>query len=244
MPSARLDRSRRERGCWSVPAGRFPPRPADRTGDVGLRPKDGSLPPASQYGGDQIELEITAEELFRTIFNRHYRSVYNLFRRRGFSREESMDLTQDTFLRVYKSMGRFGGLGSQEGWILTIATNVWKNEIRKRRAAMRRAQEVSLDDPGRRDPTAFLDRRAAREFENPGALETLLTEEKIDLVDQALQTLAPQMKRCFLLRFNQNLRYREIAELMQVSVETVKSHIYQAKLRLREEIERALGRNG
>ncbi len=187
---------------------------------------------------------IAADKLFQTIFNRYYRSVYNLFRRRGFSREESLDLTQETFLRVYKSMGQFSGLGSQEGWILTIATNVWKNEIRKRRTAMRDAQEISLDDTGPRDPMAAVESQAGKKFEKPGALETLLTEEKFDLVQRALQSLAPQMKRCFLLRFSHDLRYREIAEIMEVSVETVKSHIYQAKLRLKDEIEQVLGEGG
>lgn len=187
---------------------------------------------------------MAADKLFQRIFDRYYRPICNFFRRRGFSREESMDLTQDTFLRVYKSMGQFGGLGSQEGWILTIATNVWKNEIRKRRTAMRDAHEVSLQASGESNPTAAIEKRAARRWESLGALETVLNKERLDLVAQALQKLAPQMKQCFLLRFNQNLRYREIATIMNVSVETVKSHIYQAKRRLKEELDRALGSEG
>lgn len=187
---------------------------------------------------------MSADELFQRIFDRYYRPVYNFFRRRGFTREESMDLTQDTFLRVFKSMGQFGGLGSQEGWILAIATNVWKNEIRKRRTAMRDAHEISLDATGDSDPAAAVEKSAARRSKSLGALETVLTKERVDLVTRALHKLAPQMKQCFLLRFNQNLRYREIATIMDVSVETVKSHIYQARRRLKEEVERILGSEG
>jgi RNA polymerase sigma-70 factor (ECF subfamily) len=50
---------------------------------------------------------------------------------------------------------------------------------------------------------------------------------------RALQDLPEQMRRCFILRFDQQLRYREIAAVMQISIQTVKSHLHQARERLK-----------
>jgi RNA polymerase sigma-70 factor (ECF subfamily) len=64
----------------------------------------------SQTGGER-------EETFRLIFDRYYRSVYRFFEKRGFSTEECQDLTQETFLRVYKGMATFRGEARFETWL-------------------------------------------------------------------------------------------------------------------------------
>src|SRR5215210_9591525 len=83
----------------------------------------------------------TPEELFQ----QYYRPVVAFFTRRGFSVEESRDLAQETFLRVYKHMESFRGESSVETWLFQIAGNLYKNTLRTRQTLKRDAQEVPLE---------------------------------------------------------------------------------------------------
>jgi RNA polymerase sigma-70 factor (ECF subfamily) len=60
--------------------------------------------------------------------------------------------------------------------------------------------------------------------------------EAVERLLMALRRFPPQMRRCFLLRFDQGLKYREIAAVMHLSIETVKSQLGQARQRLRSEV--------
>ncbi|MEM7354309.1 MAG: sigma-70 family RNA polymerase sigma factor, partial [Acidobacteriota bacterium] len=72
--------------------------------------------------------------------------MFHFFRRRGFGIEQSQDLTQETFLRVFEALPAFRGESRFETWLLRIARNLLAQELRSRRVAKRRGQEVSLDD--------------------------------------------------------------------------------------------------
>jgi RNA polymerase sigma-70 factor (ECF subfamily) len=162
----------------------------------------------------------TPEELFR----RYHRPVVAFFMKRGFSSEDSRDLAQETFLRVYSKWDSFRGESSVETWLFQIASNLYKNTLRGQQTQKRDAQELSLDavvelETGERDP-----------------LRVVLTEEETRLLRDAMETLPPQMQQAVLLRVGQDLKYREIAELMHVSIETVKAHLYQARQHLRDRL--------
>jgi RNA polymerase sigma-70 factor (ECF subfamily) len=128
-------------------------------------------------------------------------------------------------------MDSFRHDASVETWLFTIAANVWRNEVRSRTASKREGREVPLEGLA----------------ESPGALSTelheaddplagLLEEERAGLLREALDELPAQMRRCLLLRLDQELKYREIAQVLQVSIETVKSQLFQARERLRQRL--------
>src|SRR5579872_5343693 len=97
--------------------------------------------------GDEASpgLEARNEESFRALYNRYYRRVFLFFTRVGFSTEESQDLVQDTFIRVYRGLGSFRGDASFETWLSNIAANIYRNERRRLRSAKRSAAETSID---------------------------------------------------------------------------------------------------
>ena len=64
----------------------------------------------------------------------------------------------------------------------------------------------------------------------------MLTGERSRLLREALEELPPQMKKAVLLRVTGDMKYREIAEEMEVSIETVKAHLYQARQHLRDRL--------
>jgi RNA polymerase sigma-70 factor (ECF subfamily) len=179
------------------------------------------------------------DEEFRRLFDRYFPSVLHFFLNRGIPYEDSRDLTQETFLRVYRSIGRFRGEASVQTWLFQIATNLWRNQVRHHKAGKREGKEVSLDGAMEKGFQLPADPSPAGRHEPAGPLSELLADERLQLLRRALDGLPPQMRRCVLLRIDQNLKYREIAEVMQIAIDTVKSQISQAKDRL----ERELGRH-
>jgi RNA polymerase sigma-70 factor (ECF subfamily) len=157
--------------------------------------------------------------------------VLAYFLRRGFSREDALDLTQDTFFRVYQYSEGFRGEASIRTWIHEIAKSIGDNEVRRLLTKKRKAQGnvISLE-------AAAEDGIAIPEDRRPGALEELLKEEKKRKLYEVVKKMSPRMRRCVLLRIHGNLKYREIAALMGTSIGTVKAQLAQAKDMLEKEL--------
>src|SRR5688572_14394889 len=85
------------------------------------------------------------EQVSREIFDRHWRSVAGAFYRKGHPRERVQELTQETFLRVFKKLETFRGDSFLAGWILRIAASLHVDEIRQASSQMRTATVISLD---------------------------------------------------------------------------------------------------
>jgi len=172
------------------------------------------MPPSAPGGED-----------FRQLFDRFYRPVVHFFVRRGFTKEESSDLAQETFLRIHRGLSGYRSEASEATWLFRIARNVEANMLRDRAALKRSAEEeVALDDlvdSSRTLPAAS----------GPGPEEQLLSEESHRVLRQAVQTLPRQMRRCLVLRL-EDLKYREIADLQGISLQAVRSHLGQARKRL------------
>jgi RNA polymerase sigma-70 factor (ECF subfamily) len=145
---------------------------------------------------------------------------------RNLSPEEIEDLTQETFLRVYRKGQAFRVADEFERWLFTIAVNVLRNDARSRRAEKRSGRETSLS----RVQEGSLPEVAARGVD---PLTESLQKESQAKVGEALAELPPQMRRCATLRYQMDFKYPEIATLTGVSVETVKAHLYQARRKLK-----------
>jgi len=174
---------------------------------------------------------------FPEVFLRFCGPVFKFFRRYRFTEDESNDLTQETFLRVYKGWTGFRGEAQLKTWILQIARHIALNEFRKRSALKRDGAEVSLeestqnaDDEGQRNGIW------ARGDIDGTPLQDALKAERRTLLCQELLQLPPQMRRCVQLRVHEDLKYREIAEILGISIETVKAHLFQARQKLKEKL--------
>jgi RNA polymerase sigma-70 factor (ECF subfamily) len=182
---------------------------------------------------EQFQAGVDTEESFRGIFQLHHFRVEAFFRRKGFSEEESRDLTQETFFRVFKSLSTFRRASSMISWLFGIVQHVYNNELRRRRAEKRDKLEVSLDVPAYDDgPLPLLEPVAGGE----DAISRLISRERSQALATALQSLPPQMRMCCRLRYERGLKYQEIATVMGISIETVKAHLHQARKRLTAEL--------
>lgn len=169
---------------------------------------------------------------FRALFDDYYRSVYRFFEKRGFTADECQDLAQDTFLRAHRGWARFRGEAQASTWLFQIAANTYVKEIKRRSAGKRTGTEVSLTAGTGHDYGLLL----AETLEDAGQhqpLEQLLDRERLSVVRDAVAALPDQMQRCVLLRVRQGLGNGEIATVLQLSPQTVKAHLFQARRRLK-----------
>jgi RNA polymerase sigma-70 factor, ECF subfamily len=172
------------------------------------------------------------EEAFERIFRRYYKPLYYFFRKRGCPDDQCQELAQEAFVRVYRSLPEFRGDSRFDTWLYQIASNLFRNMLRERSALKRYGTEIPLD-PLYEPAAAEADPWESRD---PSPLENLLGVERADLLRQAIQKLPRQMQRCVFLRIDAGLRYREIATLMNVSIDTVKAHLFQARQKLKSEL--------
>lgn len=169
---------------------------------------------------------LSPEDLFR----RHHNMVFGYFLKRT-NRADAEDLTQETFLNAFRGRQRFRGEAHQRTWVLVIAKNVFKNYVRHLKAQKRDAVEVSLDGPSSPGSTLSAPVIASRE---PGALDEALADERDELLRQALHSLPPRTRQIMRFAFVHGMKYRDIAQALEIEVNTVKSSVFQGKKKLRE----------
>jgi len=160
----------------------------------------------------------------RDLVDRYQRPVFALLSRMLFQRghQQSLeDLAQDTFLRVFKALPGFqrGGPARLSTWILTIATNLAIDHLRRRRVPT-----DALTDA--REP-------AANETSDAEAERRRLAE----VLRHAIDDLSPEYRAAFLLREYHEFEYTEIASTLQIDLGTVKSRLSRARAALRRSLE-------
>lgn len=179
----------------------------------------------------ELQAGVRAEANSRLIFERYYPWVRRFFKRLGHSPQESEDLAQDTFSQVFERIGSFRQDGSFKSWLFAVASNRHRNEHRRWSREKRNAPEISLDASADADVPG----------QDPAAVEILsdqvfYEQERREALARAMERLPPQMKEVLSLRIGQDLKYREVAVVLGISVETVKAHLFQARQRLRAEL--------
>ena len=187
----------------------------------------------------EIKQGLNVEANFQWLFERHYAQILRFFRRKGFDPEECRDLTQETFISVYKGVKDLRQPEQFESWLFTIAHNVWCSQIESRTAQKRSAKLLSLEDEGESEGRLPIVARLADSSADP--LTLTLEKEKLEKLREALQHLPQQMRRCAQLRVAHDLSYAEIAALLSISVNTVKAHLHQAQQALRSRLRSDFG---
>lgn len=177
---------------------------------------------------DQFRAGIDRDKAFQHLFQRFHSPVRRFFERKGFSSDESRDLTQETFIGVFRTLDTFRQESRFESWLFAVMANVYHNELRRRLTYKRNALEISLDVFD--SSLEIVEPRA--NFPERGPLESLIVKERREALRLALQALPDQMRMCCLLRYEKGLKYHEIATVMKISIETVKAHLHQARKRL------------
>ena len=150
---------------------------------------------------------------FEMLFERYRQPVWQFFRRRTPRPEVAEELSQDTFLAVLEGAGRYEQRGTFRSYLFGIAYNVLLAEKRK---AIHRATESLQDDAASQEP-----------FDpDPGIW-----------VRNALAGLDDDVREILMLREYEQLSYQEIAEVRGTPLNTVRSHLFRARVALKAALE-------
>ena len=152
---------------------------------------------------------------FEQILSFYEKAIYNYCLRILKNSYNAKDVTQETFIKVYTHRKSIDIEKNIKTWIFTIATNTAYDFLRGKK----RKNEVSLDD----------------ENETISSFETYYQEEGlISDVERALLQINSNYREALLLFYQQGFEYKEIAEILGVPINTVKTHISRGKEQLKE----------
>lgn len=170
---------------------------------------------------------VDREEAFRFLYETYFPAIKRFFSRKGFSPEDCFDLTQETFLGIYRGLDGYEHRQRFTAWLYRAAKMIWLKRLRTAATVKRAAVEVSKD--AMENPDALL--------AVPGRqLDGLLDEERWRILREAVAELPEQMRDCLTLRLYHQLSYSEIATVKKISVETVKAHLFRARKKLQERL--------
>jgi RNA polymerase sigma-70 factor (ECF subfamily) len=174
---------------------------------------------------------------FETLIAERSGEVYGLLYRLTENSEDARDLTQETFLRAFQSIGNFRGESDLRTWIYRIAINQARNRWRwwKRR---RRDSTVSLDSAGVHGTQPLVDTLRAERDRSPE--QETLSHERERVLRRALQSLSLSYRETVILRDIEGFTYEEIAETLGINVGTVKSRLARGRQELRQRLEGSL----
>ncbi|MBD2313306.1 sigma-70 family RNA polymerase sigma factor [Desertifilum sp. FACHB-1129] len=148
--------------------------------------------------------------------------------------QDRADLAQEVWIRVYRNIKRLNDPVKFRGWLSRIATNLFYDELRKRK---RVRSPLSLDAPRQLDDGEMDWEIAASE---PGPEENLTTAEFYEQLQTAIADLPEVFRTTIVLREIEGMAYEEIAEITGVSLGTVKSRIARARQRLQFQLQNYL----
>ena len=170
------------------------------------------------------------------IVRMHNRRIYNLCYRFTSSPDDAQDLTQEVFVRLYRTMGSYTvEKGAFTTWLTTLTRNLLVDHFRRSR------QDRITDslDAGLREEEDSLTLSDRLEDPNPTPDDRLASKETQKMVQKALARLSPDLREAVILRDLQDMDYKEIAQVLRVPEGTVKSRINRGRM----ELARLLSRN-
>lgn len=187
-------------------------------------------PPAVAGAGNRLDADTQLVErclggddaAWEDLVKVHTRRVYAICYRFTGSDSEAQDLTQDVFLRVFRTLKSFrAGEGSFLVWLSRVARNLLIDHYRRTR--LDRVSE-SLDDQ-----LPVLEERTAMSARTDGMLAG---REASEVLQAALQKLSPELRETVILRDLEEMEYREIARILNVPEGTVKSRLNRGRAEL------------
>jgi len=173
---------------------------------------------------------------WQEIVQQHHRRIYNICYRFSGSPDDASDLTQEVFLKIYRTLGTFdGSRAAFMTWVTTVTRNLLVDHFRK--GKYDRVTESLEAAPGGQEDGLTLGEQLQDQSISPERRVQRLQVQKV--VHEALQKLSPELREALILRDLQDMDYKEIAQVLKIPEGTVKSRINRG----RTELARLLQRN-
>ena len=166
------------------------------------------------------------QDAWSQIVRQHWRKVFNIAYKFTGKHDEAEDLTQDVFLKIFKSLNTFDRRANFQTWLVSVSRNLCIDHyrsVRKERETIDRDVDAGELSPASstKSPFAALEQR-----------------DRVELLKKALDQLPPTLRSAVLLRDIQELSYQEIADRLRLPEGTVKSRINRGRTELARQIRR------
>ena len=168
--------------------------------------------------GDELAWEQVVRQYWRKVFNVAYKFVGK--------HDEAEDLTQDIFLKIFRSLDTFDRRANFQTWLISISRNLCIDHyrsVRKEREAIDHDVDANELSPASHDPSPV------------AALEH---QDRVELLKEAMSALPETLRTAVLMRDIQELSYQEIADALRLPEGTVKSRINRGRTELARQIRR------
>jgi len=169
------------------------------------------------------------ERAYRALVQRYQARVFSLAMRMVRQREDAEDLTQETFVRMFRAAERYDPTRPFAAWLFTIASRLCIDHLRRRRLP-----SVSL---WRAEPGSEEERTLDVEDPGPRPEDAASRHEEQAWVEALIQSLPPHYRIVVMLRHQEDMSYEEIATTLNLPLGTVKARIHRARALLRGRIE-------
>lgn len=190
----------------------------------------GELPPRGVDDTDeQLMLRVGQgdKKAFDEIVRRYTSRMVNLAYQITGDRDLAEDIGQETFLRAYRSAARYREISKFSTWLYTIAINLCRNELRRRKFKTYSLEAMAEREESDRVRIDIVDEKAKPDRD-------LEQKEIGHLVREAVASLPEKSRTPLVLRDIQGLTYEEIGEMLRLPEGTVKSRINRARLRVKQ----------
>lgn len=188
--------------------------------------------------GPQDEAALVAEAIegselaFRTLVERYQRPVFSLVLRMVRDHGVAEDVTQEVFVKAWMALSRYDPRRRFASWLFKIASNAAIDQLRRKKLP---TTPIETSDT---DQSSILDRIEDERSESP---DTLVKRRELSAaLEAAVAALRPEYRLVVLLRFREELPYKDIAEATGMPLGTVKTNLRRA----RREIEERLRKDG
>ncbi len=171
--------------------------------------------------GDQAAWDLIVQQYRRKVFNVAYKFVGK--------HDEAEDLTQDIFLKIFKSLDTFDRRANFQTWLISVSRNLCIDHyrsVRKERETIDRDVDTSELAPATREP---------------GPIAALEQRDRVALLRKALAALPDTLRTAVLMRDIRELSYQEIADTLRLPEGTVKSRINRGRTELARQVRKLRG---
>jgi RNA polymerase sigma-70 factor (ECF subfamily) len=169
------------------------------------------------------------EGAFEILVNRHQTSILNLVYRYVGDRTQAKDLSQEVFIRVWRSAKAYKPEAKFTTWLYRITANLCFNELK----SARRKKWFSFNQSREEDDRTFQETLSDG---GPSAEDILLEKERSRQISDALQSLPDNQRMALALKRYDDLSYAEIAQILGCSIPAVESLLVRAKRTLQEKL--------
>jgi RNA polymerase sigma-70 factor (ECF subfamily) len=172
-------------------------------------------------------------DAYRVLVERHSRSIFRVIYRMTGNQQDAEELVQETFLRAYKSLGRFELRANFGTWLYRIAVNRTLDFLNARKTHMQTKDTYQIVD----HPEAGESNQVQLPAAEPGPERLLLSDEMKRKIAGALGLLTPAERVAFTMRHMEGRSIEEIGQTLNLKASAAKNSVFRAVQKLRQQLE-------